>query len=106
MQIDRGFIKWMPFDSITSSKKNLKTISQEKMKFKMPTLYQEQINYNEENILKSFQNSEKIKITYFKNGKIYPLITTIKNIDKISKKIILEDHKYLYFSQIISAIII
>ena len=28
MQIDRGFIKWMPFDSVTSTKNLLKNIVQ------------------------------------------------------------------------------
>lgn len=102
MQIDRGFIKWMPFDSVTSTKNLLKNIVQEKNIFKMPTLSEEQINLNENNILRALHNNEDVKIIYFKNNKVYRLTTKIKNIQTTSKKIILANNNHLYFSQIIS----
>lgn len=102
MQIDRGFIKWMPFDSVTSTKNLLKNIVQEKNIIKMPTLSEEQINLNENNILRALHNNEDVKIIYFKNNKVYRLTTKIKNIQTTSKKIILANNNHLYFSQIIS----
>ncbi len=102
MQIDRGFIKWLPFDSVTSTKNLLKILSSEKNIMKMPTLSEEQINNNEENVLRALHNKENVKIIYFKNNKIYRINTQIKNIQMISKKIILANNNQLYFSQIIS----
>lgn len=102
MQIDRGFIKWLPFDSVTSTKNLLKILSSEKNIMKMPTLSEEQINNNEENVLRALHNNENVKIIYFKNNKIYRINTQIKNIQMTSKKIILANNNQLYFSQIIS----
>ena len=102
MQIDRGFIKWLPFDSVTSTKNLLKILSSEKNIMKMPTLSEEQINNNEETVLRALHNNENVKIIYFKNNKIYRINTQIKNIQMISKKIILANNNQLYFSQIIS----
>lgn len=102
MQIDRGFIKWMPFDSVVPTKDLLKSLSSEKNIMKMPTLSEEQIVNNEENLLRSLHNNEEVKIIYFKNNKIYRLTTKLKEIDIISKKIILANNNHLYFSQIIS----
>ena len=101
MQIDRGFIKWMPFDSVTNTKKLLKTMANNKNVIKMPTLSDEQISLNEENILRAFHHNEEITIIYFQNNKIYKLTTKIKKIENTSKKIILANNKHLYFSQLI-----
>lgn len=102
MQIDRGFIKWMPFDSVTSTKNLLKNIAQKKNIIKMPILSEEQINSNEENILRALHNNEEVKIIYFKSSKIYRLTTKLKQIENNTKKIILANNNHLYFSQIIS----
>lgn len=102
MQIDRGFIKWMPFDSVTSTKNLLKNMVQEKNIIKMPILSEEQISYNENNILSALHNNVEAKIVYFKNNKVYRLTAKIKNIEMPSKKIILANNNHLYFSQIIS----
>ena len=77
-------------------------LDKEKNIIKMPTLSEEQINLNENNILRALHNNEDVKIIYFKNNKVYRLTTKIKNIQTTSKKIILANNNYLYFSQIIS----
>ncbi len=102
MQIDRGFIKWMPFDSVVNTKKLLKSIAEEKSIMTMPTLFEEQIIINEENILRALHNNEEVKIIYFKKNKIYCLTTLIKKVESNTRKIILANNKQLYFSQIIS----
>ena len=101
MRIDRGFIKWMPFDSVVPTKDLLKSLSSEKNNMKMPTLSEEQITSNEENILRALHNNEDVIIIYFKNSKIYCLTTKIKQIENNTKKIILANNSHLYFSQII-----
>lgn len=102
MQIDRGFIKWMPFDSVVPTKKLLESLVNKKSNIKMPTLFEEQIINNEQNILRALHSNEEIKIIYFKNNKIYRLTTKIKKIESNTKKIILANNNCLYFSQIIS----
>ena len=47
MQIDRGFIKWMPFDSVVPTKKLLESLASKKNNIKMPILSEEQIINNE-----------------------------------------------------------
>lgn len=102
MQIDRGFIKWMPFDSVVPTKKLLESLASKKNNIKMPILSEEQIINNEQNILRALHNNEEVKIIYFKNNKIYRITTKLKKIEINTKKIILANNNHLYFSQIIS----
>ena len=41
--IERGIIKWMPFNSVISSKEVVNSILKEKSKIKMPILSEEQV---------------------------------------------------------------
>lgn len=106
MQIDRGFIKWMPFDSVASTKGILNSANKERIVVKMPKLSEEQIISNENNLLSSYHNKEQIKIIYFKNNTIYKTVNKVLKIDAIKKSITLENNNIIYFSQIIQTLII
>lgn len=98
--IDRGFIKWQPFNSLTPSKDTIIEI-ENKQRCNMPTLFPEEINLINENILKAYYSKEYINITYYENGKIKNIVTTIKKINPNSNTIELGFKKTLSFYQII-----
>lgn len=98
--IDRGFIKWQPFNSLTPSKDTIIKI-ENKHKCSMPSLFPEETTLISENILKYYYSKEHINITYYEDGKIKNIVTIIKKINPNSNTIELGFKKILSFYQII-----
>ena len=98
--IDRGFIKWKPFDSCFSSQSVVKKLVIEKNKINMPILSEEQIHYIEEAIITSYHLKNNIKLKYYYDGNINYIEGKISYIDSLEKKICLKN-KSIYVSQII-----
>ena len=71
---DRGMIKWMPFNSVVSSKEIINSI---------------------------LKNKSKINISYYQNGNINLINSYIKKIDFTYHKIYFEN-KTILFDQIVS----
>lgn len=101
---DRGMIKWLPFDSVTSSKKMVHSIMKEKNKITKPVLSEEQIKEIERGILEGFHNQNILRIVYFYRGSYQIKQGLILDLQENQKKIILEDHSSLYFDQIVQVI--
>lgn len=99
---DRGMIKWQPFDSLTSSKKMVQHILQEKNKIAKPILSQEQFEEIEAKIWEGFHSRIPLRIIYFFSGR-YQVKQNLLIIDiQLGvKRILFEDHSSLYFDQII-----
>lgn len=100
MQIDRGFIKWLPFNSVINPKELIKEIKKEK-KYQSPMLCEERLIENEHNLLNAYESKSIIKIVYFKNNNFFKVTSKIQYLDSINKKIILDNNSKIYFSQII-----
>lgn len=98
--IDRGIIKWRPFDSCYSSEEVIRDINKEKLKIKMPILSEDQLNLIEEKIIDAFNLKTNINLEYFYDGMIKYEYGKIQNIYKNEKKIYL-NHKSIYFKQIL-----
>ena len=98
--IDRGFIKWQPFNSCFETQKVADNINREKMKEKIPVLYSDQIEALEEKINAAFQLKTNINIYYYEDGMFYNIIGKITFIDIYKKKIYL-NNKSIYFKQIL-----
>lgn len=99
--IDRGIIKWQPFDSCYSGDKILKDISSEKNRKVLPILSEDQLSFLEEKIFDSYHLNEKINIEYFYNGKFYLIAGKIDSINFQEKKLYIKNH-IIYFKQIIN----
>ena len=99
--IDRGIIKWQPFDSCYSGEKVLKDITNEKNKNFFPILSEDQLHFLEEKIFDSYHLNEKVNIEYFYNGKIYKITGTIESINLLNKNIHIKN-SIIYFKQIIN----
>ena len=100
MKLDRGIIKWQPFDSVTPSKKMVDKLLKEKQKISKPILSEEQLSNIQEKLFESYNNEIKTTIEYYKNGYIFKEIGVIHSIDLNSGKLVL-NNKYIYFNQII-----
>ena len=56
---DRGMIKWMPFNSVVSSKEIINSILKDKSKISMPILSEEQKNVNEQKLLIAYYSKSR-----------------------------------------------
>ena len=102
---DRGMIKWMPFNSVINGNILVNSIEKEKARISKPILSEEQIEIIQDNILESMINKVSLIFTIYQSGFIKEIKGTVINIDSIKKKIYLDNHKYLYFREIISVLI-
>lgn len=99
--IDRGIIKWHPFDSCYSSAKILNEIHIKKEKETLPILSEDQLNVLEEKIKHAYFLKEKVDIKYFYNGKILNIQGIISYLNVQSKNINL-NNKIIYLNQILN----
>jgi len=102
MKIDRGIIKWAPFNSVTPSKEVIRKLSLEKQKINKPVLSEEQLETNEKELFEAYNNEIETTIKYYKNGIILKEKSKIKILDFTHNRIILENKKIIYFNQIIN----
>lgn len=101
MKIDRGIIKWAPFNSVTPSKEIINKLIKEKQKINKPILSNEQLENLQHDLLEAYNNEIKTIINYYKNGVIYKEIGVIKILDLSHERIILNNNKIIYFNQIL-----
>ncbi|MBQ6840631.1 MAG: YolD-like family protein [Bacilli bacterium] len=99
-KLDRGMIKWQPFDSVVSGKQVVRDVLKKKNEIKMPALSEEQRNSIEEKLILSFYENEKITLDYYYQGKLLKLCDNIKKIDSTYRKIYFSN-KTLLFDQIV-----
>lgn len=100
MKLDRGIIKWQPFDSVTPSKKMVDKLLNEKLKIKKPVLSEEQLEDIQNKLFEAYNNEIKTTIEYYKNGYILKEIGKIKILYPNMSKIII-NNKTIYFNQIV-----
>ena len=98
--IDRGFIKWQPFNSLTPLKDTIADIESEQ-KYGRPILFPEEANVISEAVIDAYYSKEVVSITYYEAGKINKVTTTIKKINPNTKTIELGFNKILSFKQIL-----
>lgn len=98
--IDRGIIKWQPFNSCFTSNKVLNDVAKEKCRKKLPTLSEDQLQVFEERILNAYHLGENITVKYFFNGKYFIQNGKINGFNLSNKNIIINSH-IIYFKQIV-----
>ena len=97
---DRGMKKWLPFDSLTNTRKMKHELSKKKIKIEKPILSEDQLETIEEKILEAYFNKDVIKIYYYFNNNILIRQEKIKSIDNNKKQLILSDNTKILFKQI------
>lgn len=98
---NRGEITWAPFNSVINSNQVLKELALEKERLERPVLLEDKINEIENYILNAFYDKLEITIKYYKNYQIYIFKGIITKIDKITKKITLNNKINIDFSNIV-----
>lgn len=95
---DRGMKKWAPFSSLIEQSVVLNEMFYEKNKSVKPSISKERAS-KINSILVNY-HGELVLIKYFYDGYVYELKTTIKRVDSINKKLILEEGN-IPFSEIV-----
>lgn len=99
-KLDRGMIKWQPFNSVINGKYVINNILKEKAKINKPIISDEEQKLLEEKIIEAYYCQNTVLITYYQNGSLLIIKDKIKKIDKIYKIIYLKS-KTLLFNQIL-----
>lgn len=99
---NRNMVKWQPFSAVIPGSYVVNKIINSKNKIKKPELSDEQLKEIENLVIISYSNQESFHFRYFYNGKILIKYGFIKEINPISKKILLNDGTLLFFNQIIN----
>ena len=64
--IDRGMVKWQPFNAVASGNYMINEVLKKKNKVVMPTLSEDQKELLQEKILRAYELQEVIRIKYYK----------------------------------------
>ena len=99
--IDRGFIKWQPFNSVISNKTILNSLEKKK-KIEKPTLFPENLERLNEKIIEAYYSKNKINLIFYEKNEIKKIKTTIIKIESTAHIIELENHKKIVFNQILN----
>ncbi len=100
--IDRGIIKWQPFNSCFNTLEIMEEVNDEKEKKQemFPKLSEDQLINLDSKIREAYNLKLVISIEYYYDGKIKNLIGKITNFDYLNKNIYINKNK-IYFNQIL-----
>ena len=96
---DRGIKKWAPYKSLTEQDFTLKEHKEKEEKIEKPTIsteFAEEIN----EILVNY-SGETLEIKYFKNCKILEVVSKVKRIDPIEKKLVLFSKRSIMITDVV-----
>lgn len=96
---ERGMKKWAPYKSLIEQESYLNKLHDNNQKVEKPHISSDEAELINE-ILVNYQG-EELLITYWRNGKINTISAVLKKIDPLNKKIVLQDRRTIYFSEII-----
>ena len=96
---DRGMKKWAPYKSLIEQEKYLNKVSDDNKKIEKPQISSDEAELINEILIN--YHGEELLITYWRNNKINTISAILKKIDAENKKIVLQDRRTIYFSEII-----
>ena len=99
--LDRGMIKWQPFDSLISSKEVVNSILVQKNKINKPILSLDQMEDLNQKIYESYYNQSLVIIKYFQDNNINQIKGKITTINQTTKIILINQSLKLHISQIL-----
>ncbi len=98
--IDRGIIKWQPFNSCFNGKRIIEDIKKDKDYVSYPSLSEDQLEMLEKEIIEAYNLGLNISLIYYYDGKLNNLKGKIKYLNN-EKKILYLNNKNLYLKQIL-----
>ena len=98
--MERGMVKWAPFNSVINGNDVKKVLNDKKNKISKPNLSEEQIEEIENSIINAYSNKTSTTIIYYYSNKFIQINGIITKLDPINKRIFING-KYLYFNNIV-----
>ena len=98
--MDRGIIKWQPFNSCFNSTLVLEDIKNSKRHLAFPTLSEDQISFLESQIKEAYNLKLNIWLSYYYDGEIKNIEGQINYIDNREKSLSI-NRKIIYLKQIL-----
>lgn|SRR5690554_2861185 len=87
MYVDRGFIKWQPFDALNTFREKIDELYQNKQKVSKPLLSSDQLTDLNYAISEAIYLDKEVEITYYEAGLIYKVYGYIEKIDKYKNEL-------------------
>ncbi len=100
----RENVKWAPFNSVINGDEVLKEIKEKKEKRNKPILSEDQLEELERLVMESLADQCEIEIIFYKNNRFYKTSGIITAVDKIQKKLTINNNTSYYFSNILKII--
>lgn len=98
--MDRGMKKWAPYKSLVDQYEHLDKLRKEKEKVEKPKISNDRAE--EINEILTNYHGEDLKVTYYKKGEIFSLISPIFNIDVFNKILIFSNYLKIRFKDLIN----
>lgn len=87
--VDRGIIKWAPFDALVGYHTILSDMRYRMGKAAQPVLSDDQLLELNQNLMLAYKLNIEIEVTYFSDGYLKATFGNVKKIDWIKKFIVL-----------------
>ena len=104
--VDRGIIKWSPFDALTGYKSLLEQIRHRLGKGQKPTLSQDALEELDRTLKTAEHNDAEVKVQYFRDGYVRFTFGRIERLDYVHRDIILSTKERFRADDILSLEII
>ena len=98
--LDRGIIKWQPFNSCFDSNQIINDITAKRQRVNFPTLCDDQINTLSDKTINAYNLKINITVMFYYAGNIKELTGKITYLNSNKKELYLNNTK-IYFNQII-----
>lgn len=92
--VDRGIIKWAPFDGLAGFNDLYKELKYRLGKKEKPVLSEDQLYEMDINLQKAYHENSSIYLSYFQDGYIKQIYGKVTKIDHIYKFIYIDYIKY------------
>lgn len=96
---DRGMKKWAPYKSLVEQGYSLNELSKNNKKVDKPKISLEMAE--EINEVLCEYHGQEVVVGYYRRGEILEVITTLKKIDTIEKRLVLPDKSVIKFSELV-----
>lgn len=88
--VDRGIIKWAPFDALVGYQSMLKELKHRLGKKDRPMLSEDQLIELNQKLHLAWEYHQEVEVSYYASGYIKQTFGYIKKLDWISKTIVLD----------------
>lgn len=99
--IDRGIIKWQPFDGLAGFSEILARIKYNQGKIPKPVLLDDKIDEINHALEDALSNNKPIQIKHYEDGYIYPYEGYIAKVDVIKQLIVLTNKEKFMMENIV-----